>query len=191
MIGAVRAAGLACALAATAPAASAASLTLDDRQQAEALRQGQRSVTEEAFGAEWRVVNGTGESVTIRTPFYLLAEASRQAAFRNEPLKPNDHKRILRDLKDRLLLEVQLRGPSAHFARYFRPRLLVADRAIAPAMVQNEHTAAVRDDGQYLARCAYWFPTKELSDTAKVMLIVDDASGKPVVRFPIDLAKMR
>jgi hypothetical protein len=191
VIGGARVAWLAFALAATAPTADAASLTLDERQQAEALRVGERSVTEEVFGDEWRVVNGPGESVIVRTPFQRLAEAARLAAFRNEPLKPQDQKRILRDLKDRLMLEVQLRGPRADFARHFRPRLVIADQEIAPAMVQNEHTAAVRDDGQYLARCVYWFPTKDLSDTAKVTLVVGDSSGQPVVRFPIDLAKMR
>ena len=191
MIRGARVAWLALALAATAPAANAASFTLDEREQAEALREGERSVIEEAYGHEWRVVNGPGESVTVRTPFYRLAEAARLAAFRNEPFKPQDQKRILRDLKDRLMLEVQLRGARADFARNFRPKLLVANQEIAPAMVQNEHTAAVRDDGQYLARCVYWFPTKDLSDTAKVTLVVADASGQPVVRFPIDLAKMR
>jgi len=191
VIGGARVAWLALALAATAPAADAASLTLDEREQAEALRVGERSVTEEAFGDEWRVVNGPGESVIVRTPFQRLAEAARLAAFRNEPLKPQDQKRILRDLKDRLMLEVQLHGPRADFARHFRPRLVVADQEIVPAMVQNEHTAAIRDDGQYLARCVYWFPTKDLSETAKVTLVVGDANGQPVVRFPIDLAKMR
>jgi hypothetical protein len=191
VIGGARAAWVALALAVTAPAAGAASLTLNDRQQAEALREGQRSVTNEAFGAEWRVVNGPGESVLVRTPFQRLAEAARHAAFRNESVKPQDQKRILRDLRDRLLLEVELRGPRPDFARYFRPRLLVNDREITPVMVQNEHTAAPRDEGDYLARCVYWFPSKDLTATGRMTLVVGDASGQPVTRFPIDLAKMR
>ncbi len=186
-----RIAGLALALAATAPAAGAASFSLGDREQAEALREGERSVTEDAFGAEWRVVSGSGESVTVLTPFHLLAMTARLAAFRNEPVKPQEQQRVLREFRERLLLTVHLHGGRADFARHLRPRLLVADREIAPSLVQNEHTAVRRDDGRFLARCDYWFPTRELSGTARLTLVVGEPDGKPVARFPIDLAKMR
>ncbi len=186
-----RIAGLALALAATAPAAGAAWFDLGDREQAEALRVGERSVTEDDFGAEWRVVSGSGESVTVLTPFHRLALTARLSAFRNEPVKRQEQQRVLRDFKERLLLTVHLHGGRADFARHFRPRLLVAARDIAPALVQNEHTAVRGPDGRFLARCDYWFHTRELSDTARLTLVVDDSNGKPVARFPIDLAKMR
>jgi len=182
---------LALALAAAAPVAGAASLTLSDREQAEALREGQRSVTSDAFGDEWRVVNGSGESVTVLTAFHRLALAARQAAFRNEAVKPQDRQRVVRELRDRLMLTVHLHGTREDFARHYRPRLVVNDREVAPALVQNEHTAVRRDDGRFMARCEYWFPTKDLSGAAKLTLVVGDPTGQPVARFPIDLAKMR
>jgi len=191
VIGGARMAWLALALAATAPAAGAASLTLGDREQAEALREGQRSVSNEAFGDEWRVVNGSGESVSVLTPFHRLAMAARQAAFRNEALKPPDRQRVIREVRERLMLSVHLYGAREDFARHLRPRLLVDDREIAPALVQNGHTAVRRDDGRFMARCDYWFPTRELSGTARLTLVVGDPDGQPVARFPIDLAKMR
>lgn len=186
-----RVAWLALALAATAPAAGAVSLTLGDREQAQALREGERSVTDDAFGDEWRVVTGSGESVTVLTPFHRLALTARLAAFRNEPVKPQERQRVLRELRERLMLTVHLHGTREDFARHLRPRLLVADREILPTVVQNEQTAARREDGRFLARCDYWFPTKELSGTSRLTLVVGDPNGKPVARFPIDLAKMR
>lgn len=186
-----RVAWLALTLAATAPAASAASLTLGDREQAEALREGQRSVTNDAFGDEWRVVSGSGESVTVLTPFHRLALTARLAAFRNEPVKPQERQRVLRELRDRLMLTVHLHGSGEDFARHLRPRLLVAGKEIAPTLVQNERTAVRGDDGRFRARCDYWFPTRELSPTSRLTLVVGDPNGKPVARFSIDLAKMR
>jgi hypothetical protein len=185
------AAWLALALTAAAPAAGAASLTLGDRERTAALREGQRSVTDETFGGEWRVVGRSGESVTVLTPFYRLALVARHAAFRNEPVKPQDEQRALREVKERLVLSVHLLGDRPDFARHLRPRVLVADREIEPALVQNEHTPARRDDGRYLARCLYWFPSQELSGTARLTLVVRDPNGQVVARFPIDLATMR
>jgi hypothetical protein len=181
---------LAVALATTAPAASAASFTLGEREQAAALREGERSIINESFGDEWRVVNGSGESVTILTPFHRLALAARQAAFRNEALAPRDRQRVLRDSRERLTLSVQLYGTRPDFARHLRPRLLVGDREIAPALVQNEHTARP-DGGRFLARCQYWFPTRDLPGSAKLLLIVANPTGQPIARFPVDLATMR
>lgn len=171
--------------------AAGATLVLGERERQEALRLGQRSVTSETFGEEWRVVTGSGESVTIMTPFHRLALAARHAAFKNEPLKPQDQARMLQDLKERLVFWVHLHGPREDFARHLSPRLLAGDRVIEPALVQNERTAARRSDGSYLARCVYSFPTKDVNGTARLSLVVRDPDGQPVARFPIDLGRMR
>lgn len=183
-------AGVALALAG-APA-SAASLVLSDRARQEALLLGQRSVTQETFGAEWRVLNGSEESVEVMTPFHRIALAARHAAFKNEPLKSEDQERMLLDLKDRLMFSVQLLGPRPDFARYYRPRLLLADgREVEPAVAQNDRTALRREDGRYLAHCTYWFPAKDVTGTSRLTLAVRDPEGQSVARFVIDLARMR
>ena len=119
---------LALALAVTYVPAAGASLSLSEREQKQALVFGQRSVINETFGGEWRVVQGSGESVEVVTPFHRLALAARHAAFKNEPLKPQDKEKLLTELKDRLMFWVYLEGPSEQFARHFSPRLLVDDR---------------------------------------------------------------
>jgi hypothetical protein len=48
-----------------------------------------------------------------------------------------------------------------------------------------------RDDGRYLAHGTYWFPTKDVTGTARVTLVVRDAESRPVTRFVVDLARMR
>jgi hypothetical protein len=175
---------------ASAPAGGV-TLVLGEQERQEALQLGQRSVTSESFGDEWRIVSGSGESVTLMTPFHRLALAARHAAFKNEPLKPKDQDRMLQELKDRLVLEVHLRGPREDFARHLTPRLLAGERTIEPTLVQNERTAARQHDGSYLARCVYSFPTKDVTGTARVSLVVRDPDGQPVARFPIDLGRMR
>jgi len=182
---------LALALAVTYVPAAGASLSLSEREQKQALVFGQRSVINETFGGEWRVEQGSGESVEVVTPFHRLALAARHAAFKNEPLKPQDKEKLLTELKDRLMFWVYLQGPSEQFARHFSPRLLVDDREIEPALVQNERTAVRQDNGRYLARCVYWFPTKDLTGTSRPVLVVRDAEGQAVSRFAIDLARMR
>ena len=72
---------LAFALAVTYVPAAGASLSLSEREQKQALVFGQRSVINETFGGEWRVVQGSGESVEVVTPFHRLALAARHAAF--------------------------------------------------------------------------------------------------------------
>lgn len=183
------AAGLALLLA--APAVEGASLKLTDREQKEALRVGQRSVTTDSFDAEWRVDNGAGEGVTVITPFHRLALAARNAAFGNQSLKPGHQARILRDLKERLVFWVSLRGSSEGFARHYRPQLLMGDVTIEPAFVQNERTAVRESDGRYRARCVYTFPSKDIPPKSRVTLVVRDADGRAVTRFAIDLARMR
>ena len=175
------------------PPAGAALLTLTDAHQAEALRVGQRSVTmESGFDAEWRVDNPpTGESLTVMTPFYRLALAARNAAFKNEPVKPQDQSKMLQALRDRLMFWVQLHGTREDFARYYVPRLVVGDLELEPVFVQNERTGLRQANGSFLARSVYAFPTRDLTGTSKVVLLIRDPEGHLVSRFTVDLAKMR
>ena len=48
-----------------------------------------------------------------------------------------------------------------------------------------------QDDGRYLARCVYSFPTRYLTGTSRVALVVRDGDGRDVSRFTIDLSAMR
>jgi hypothetical protein len=171
--------------------AEAASLALTPAEEEEAIRLGARSITSDTFGAEWRVGADGSESVTVITPFHRLALAARHAAFKNEPLKPQDRERMLRELRDRLMLWVSLLGPREDFARYLAPRLVVGDQEIPPLVVQNERTAIRQDDGRYLARNVYWFPAKELNGAARPTLLVRNPDGQVVARFSLDLGKMR
>ena len=177
-------------LAWSVPALSA-SFVLTPDERTDALRVGQRSVTLEAFDAEWRVANASGDSVTVFTPFHRLALAARHAAFRSEAMKPDTPDRLLREAPGRLVLWADLHGPREDFARFFTPRLRVGDREIEPAFVQNERTAVRQADGQYLARCVYAFPTRDLTGTSRVALVVRDADGRDVGRFTLDLSTMR
>jgi hypothetical protein len=171
--------------------ARAASFVLTPGERQDALRVGARSVTVETFDAEWHVANAAGDSVTVLTPFHRLVLAARHAAFRDAPLGPDTPDRLQREQQDRLLLWASLHGPREDFARFYSPRLRVGDREIAPAFVQNERTAARQGDGRYLARCVYGFPTRDLTGTSRVALIVRDADGRDVSRFTIDLSTMR
>jgi hypothetical protein len=172
--------------------AGAALLTLTEAQQAEALRFGERSVIKETgFDAEWRVDNATGHSLIVMTPFYRLMLASRNAAFKNELVKPQDQEKLLKDLTDRLMVWVQLHGPKEDFARYYKPRLLVADREIEPAFVQNERTGLRQANGSFLARSVYAFPNREITGQSRLDLMIRDPDGKLMSRFAIDLGKMR
>ena len=50
----------------------------------------------------------------------------------------------------------------------------------------------LRDDsGQFVARCMYGFPIKEITGASRVVLSVRDPEGKDVTRFTIDLSTMR
>ena len=182
---------LAAALLAWAAPAPAASFTLTPSERAEALRVGRRSVTVETFDAEWRVANASGDSVTVITPFHRLVLAARHAAFRNEKMKPDEPDELLREQQGRLLVWAELRGPREDFARFLAPRLVLRDREIEPAFVQNERTAARQDRGGYLARCLYGFPIRDVTGKSRVLLVVRDANGRDVSRFTIDLSTMR
>jgi len=186
-----RLAALGLVLAVWSPAAGAASLALGDKDREEALRTGQRSVTSETFGSEWRVVNGGGESVSVMTPFHRLALAARQSAFKGEALKVQDQERMLQELRERMMFRVELRGNTEDFARFLAPRLVVGDRVIQPSLAQNERTAVREESGRYLARCSYWFPAKDFAGDARLVLRIQTPDGEERSRFDIDLAKMR
>ena len=172
-------------------AAAGASLALSEGQRLEAIRVGEHSVTADAFGAEWSVAGAHGERAVVLTPFHRLAIAARHARFSGKPLKSGDRDKILREAEDRLVFRVSLRGDAPDFARYYVPRLMVGDREIKASFVQNEHTAVRQDDGGYLARCVYGFPTREVKGGERLALIVADGDGRDVTRFTIDLASMR
>ena len=182
---------LAAALVAWPVLAPAASLTLTPAERAAALHAGRRSVTLETFDAEWRVVNAAGDSVTVVAAVQRLAVAARHAGFRNETLKPDEPDRLLREQRDRLVLWANLHGPREDFARFLAPRLILREREIEPAFVQNERTAARPATGTYLARCVYGFPIRDLTGTSRVLLVVRDADGRAVSRVTIDLSTMR
>jgi hypothetical protein len=187
VIRALAAAALLLALAREAPAAS---FTLSDAEKRAAIHAGERSTTSEAFDREWRVASG-GESAMVLTPFHRLAVAARHAAFKNEPLKPGDVSRVLKEDAGRLVVWVNLRGKSEDFARFYVPRLVAGEREIRASFVQNERTAIRQEDGAYLARCVYGFPVQDLGPRARVALLVAAADGRDVSRFTIDLASMR
>jgi hypothetical protein len=170
--------------------ARAASFTLDDKAQQAAIRAGERSITTEAFDREWRV-SSNGESVTVLTPFHRLVVASRHAAFKNSTIKPDEVSRVLKKDPGRLVVSVHLRGKSEDFARRYRPMLVAGTREIKPSFVQNEHTAIRQDDGVYVARCVYTFPSRELTERDRLVLRVADPEGREISRFTIDLAAMR
>ena len=173
------------------PEVLAASFTLDPEQRSDAIRVGARSVTQEVFDAEWRVANPSGDSLIVLTPFHRLVIAARQAAVKNEPLKPDEPEKLLKSQEDRLVILAQLRGPREDFARFYAPRLVAGDVEIAPAFVQNERTALRAEGGNYVARCVYRFPTKDLTARSRVLLLIRDADGRDVSSFTIDLASMR
>lgn len=171
--------------------AAGAALTLDEHGRREALRAGEKSVANDAFDAEWRVTNAGGDSLRVLTPFHRLVVAARHAAFNGKPLKAGEPEKILKENRERLLLWVELHGRTEDFARLYVPRLLVGDREIKPAFVQNERTASRQEDGRYLARCVYGFPTRDLDGRGRAALIVADGDGRDVSRFAIDLGTMR
>ena len=172
-------------------AGEAASFTLGDRQLREAVELGEGSVTRDGLGDEWRVRNAAGEAVTVMTPFHRVALAARHAAFRKETLAARDRDRLLKSQHERLVFWVELKGTREDFARFYTPRLMAGARRLEPSFTQNEHTPARGEDGRFVARCVYAFPTKSLSPTATVVLVVRDGDGRDVSSFTIDLASMR
>jgi len=177
---------LAACAAAQAPAA-AASFALTAQEQAEALRVGEQSVRNEAFGGEWSSSNEWGD-ITVVTPFLRLALAARQAGFKQKPMTPADVDKVLRADRERLVFWVSLRGSRGDFARFYAPALIVGGPGeLRPTFVQNERSALRQEDGRYLARCVYGFATAALNPKGRVILVVRDQGGKEVARFPVDL----
>jgi hypothetical protein len=170
--------------------AGAVSFVLGDGDRAEAIRVGQRSVTQETLGTEWTLTTGTGE-LTVVTPFHRLALAARRAAFNQTTLTPRDIENVLREDRGRLVFWATLHGGRVNFARFYAPALVVGGREVQPTFVQNERTALRQADGTYVARCAYGFATDALDPRARVVLVVRDPDGREVARFPVDLAAMR
>jgi hypothetical protein len=174
----------------------AAALALDEQEIDRAIAVGQRSTTSEApFDAEWRVTNAAGDVAVVVTPFYRLALAARNAAFKSASLAPAERDKILREQKDRLSMWVVLKGDREDFARHYAPRFILSapgggEQEIVPGFVQNERTA-LKQEGGFIARCVYGFPTKEITGTSRGSLVVRDAGGREVSRFGIDLARMR
>jgi hypothetical protein len=171
--------------------AAAVMLQLSESERREAMRVGERSITTEAFDGEWRVVGGTGESLVVMSPFHRLALAARNAAFKNDTLKPSDIDRLVKQDANRLIVWANLRGGSEEFARYYVPRLMAGTREIKAVFVQNERTAIRQDDGRFLARCIYGFPIQNLTGRDRLALVVADADGRDVISFTIDLSGMR
>lgn len=171
---------------------SAASFSLTERETAAAIQVGQRGVVTEEFGQEWRVDGAGGSSVTVLTPFHRLALAARNAAFRKETLKRREVEGLLKEHRGKLVFWARLPGTRADFARWYQPILVLPGReTVAASFVQNEHTALRQEDGRYLARCLYAFPTAGLSPKGRITLLIQDHDGQDVERFTVDLGAMR
>jgi hypothetical protein len=97
------------------------------------------------------------------TPFHRLALAARNAAFKNDTLKPKDIDTVLKESTNKLMLWVTLRGDRIDFARFYVPLLLDGKTEIKPSFVQNERTALRAEGGGYAARCLYVFPVDGLT----------------------------
>ncbi|MEK7770467.1 MAG: hypothetical protein AAB335_05245 [candidate division NC10 bacterium] len=176
---------------ATGQPAAAASFALTEREQQEAIRLGRKSVVHEQIGGEWTSRNGSGETLTVVTPFHRLALAARNAAFKKEPLKPREIRAVLKETTGKLTVWVTLRGVTADFARFFEPALRDGKAEIKPSFVQNERTALRGEDGRYAARCLYVFDAETLNPKGRFTLIVRDPDEKEVSKFTLDLSAMR
>jgi hypothetical protein len=171
-------------------AAGAVFLTPTAKQVEEALELGRTSVSQERFGEEWEVAV-KDESVTVVTPFSRLALAARNAAFKRESLAAAEVRKILDRGKGRIHFLAALRGTQAEFARFYEGVLLVKGKEVKPVFVQNERTAAPLEEGGFLARCLYVFPTDGLDPRGEVTLVVRLPKGGEVFRAAIDLGSMR
>jgi hypothetical protein len=175
----------------TGRSAAAASFALGEGERQAAIRMGKRSVVHEDFGGEWRTRTPAGESALVMTPFHRLALAARNAAFKNEPLRPKDIDAVLKESQGKLTLWVTLRGATPDFARFYAPALLDGQTEIKPSFVQNERTALRAADGAYAARCLYVFPAEGLKDKGRYTLVIRDSDEKDVSTFTVDLSAMR
>jgi hypothetical protein len=174
-----------------AQSAGAASFTLGEPERVDALRTGQKSVTSDEFGAEWRTRDESGQTITVMTPYHRLALASRNATFKKEALKPRDIDSLLKESQGKLALWVTLLGGRADFARFFAPVLVGGSAEVQPSFVQNERTALRDEAGRYAARCLYVFPADGVDPRGRVTLVVRDPDSKEMAKFTLDLSAMR
>jgi len=176
---------------ATGQPAAAAAFSLSDGERQEAIRAGQRSLADGAFGAEWTQRDEGGQTLTVMTPFHRLALAARNAAFRGSALTPKDVTSALKGTERALELWVTLRGDRPDFARQYVPALLGTRTDVKPRFVQNERTALRDEDGRYTARCQYVFPADAVNGSGRVTLVVRDGGEREKAKFTVDLAAMR
>lgn len=176
---------------ATGQPAAAASFALTEQERLEAIRMGQRSVITEEFGAEWKVRDASGQTLTVMTSYHRLALAARNSAFKKEALKPREIEAVRREAEGKLAFWVTLRGGKPDFARFFAPVLLDGKSEIRASFVQNERTALREDDGRYAARCLYVFPIEGLNPRGRVILVVRDPDDREMAKFTVDLSAMR
>ena len=170
----------------------AASFTLTPAERDEAIRAGKRSILSEEFGGEWKVGGDRPrQTLTVMTPFYRLALAARNAAFKSRELPPKDIGDLLREQEGRLTLWAALEGGKADFARFYTPVLVSGQQEIKASFRQNERTARREENGSYTARCLYVFPAERLRPNDTWVLIVRDSDDKPVAKFTVDLSAMR
>jgi len=170
----------------------AMSFALADRDREQAIRVGKKSIVEEQFGGEWRLKDGSGQTLVVMTPFHKLALAARNSTFRSQELKPKDVQSVLKDTEGKLNFRVTLRGgPKPDFARFYAPTLLAGSQEVKASFVQNERTALREEDGRYAAQCVYEFPTDGVDPKGRVVLVVKDADEREVAKFTVDLAAMR
>lgn len=178
-------------LPATGQPASAALLALSERERADAIRVGQRSVIGDDFGAEWRLRDEAGQTLTVMTGYHRLALAARNAAFKKEPLRPRDIESALKEANGKLSFWATLRGGRSDFARFLAPVLLSGGAEIKASFTQNERTALREENGRFAARCLYVFPTEGLDPRGRVTLVVRDPDDKEMAKFTVDLSAMR
>ena len=171
---------------------SAASFSLTSQEIQAAIRFGQRAIVNEKFDREWNLTSASGETLKVVTPFFRLAQAARNAAFKSGTLKQREIDSLLKEHQGRLVLWADLRGTRADFARWYQPVLAVQGKAeIKPDFVQNERTALRQADGRFLSRSVYTFPANDLDGKGRVTLLVRDSDDKEVARFVVDLSAMR
>ena len=171
---------------------SAASFSLTSPEIQAAIRFGQRAIVNEEFDREWKLISASGETLKVVTPFFRLAQAARNAAFKSGTLKQREIDSLLKEHQGRLVFWADLRGGREDFARWYQPALLVQGKAeMKPSFVQNERTAFRQADGRFLSRSIYAFPANDLDGKGRVTLLVRDSDDKEVARFVVDLSAMR
>ena len=176
---------------ADAAGSAAASFELTDKDREQAIRAGKKSVVSDEFGGEWRVQDAGGQGLVVMTPFYRLAIAARNQAFRGGELNPREIESLLKDYTGHVSFWATLRGAKADFARFYTPTLQAGATEVKASFVQNERTALREDDGRYAARCLWVFPAEGIDPKSRVTLVVRDADEKEVAKFTVDLAAMR